>query len=66
MGSYINKDNLCSESLIKDVLTVYSEGLACNNVHKRKLYKARRYAKDKWCALKQSAGEIGEPKVQIT
>ena len=61
MGSYIKREDLWSESLTKDNLTVYAEGLACNNFDKKKFYNSRRYEKDTLYAPQKSAGEIGEP-----
>ena len=52
---------LSSESLTKDVLIVYAEGLACQNLDKKKMYDVRRHDKDSCCVLKKSAGEEGEP-----
>ena len=46
IGSYINRENLWLDALTKDILTVYDEGLACNNFDKNKLPNIRRYAKD--------------------
>ena len=61
MGSYINRENLWSDSLTKDILTVYAEGLACYRFDKRKCYNVRRHAKATWYFLLKSIGEVGEP-----
>ena len=45
MGSYINRENLRSDSLTKDVLIVYAEGLACNTIDNF-LNNDRRYAQN--------------------
>ena len=45
MTSLINTENLWSDLLTKDVLTVYTEGLACNNFDKKIIYNVRRHEK---------------------
>ena len=58
MGSFIKRERFWSESMTKNVLTMYAGGLACNTLDKSKFYDVMRYAKD---ALKKSIGEVGEP-----
>ena len=53
MKFLINRENLWSDSLTKDNLTVYAEGLACNNFNKNIFYNLRRLAKDTWYVLKK-------------
>ena len=60
MPSLINTENLWSESLIKDVLTVYAESLACNNFDKKTIYNVRRHGKYTRYVLKKVAGEESE------
>ena len=48
-----------SDSLTKDFLTIYAEGLAYNNFDKRTFYNVRRYTKDTCFVFKKSAGEVG-------
>ena len=45
MGSYINRENVWTDSLTKDFLTVYDEVLACNNFDKKNFHITRRYEK---------------------
>ena len=59
MASLINTDNLWSDSLTKDVLTDYAEGLACNNFDTKTIYNTRRHKKYTWYVLKKAAGEEG-------
>ena len=61
MASLINTENLWSDLLIKDVLTVYAEGLACNNFDTNTIYNVRHHDTCTWYVLKKSAGEEGEP-----
>ena len=61
MSYSIKKENLLSDSLTKDVLTVYAEGLACNNFDRKKFCNGRRHDKDTWYILKKSVGEEDEP-----
>ena len=61
MVSYINRENLWSESLTKDVLIIYAEGLARNKFDKRIYYTVRHYTKDTCYVLNKSAGAEGEP-----
>ena len=60
MSSLINAENLWSESLTKDVLIVYAEGLTCNNFDKKTNYNIRRHDKYTWYVLKKLAGEESE------
>ena len=45
MAFLINTENLWADSLTKDVLTVYAEGLASNYFDKKTIYTVRRHAK---------------------
>ena len=60
MAGKIDKDNLWSDYLTKNILTTYAEGLACKNFGKIELYNVRRYASDTWWVLKDVAGK-GSP-----
>ena len=61
MAYLINKENLWSESLTKDILTVYDVGIVCNNFDKKEFYNVMRSATDTSYVLKKSVGEVGEP-----
>ena len=52
----INKENLWSNSLTKNALTLYAEGLACKNFDQMRIYNVRRYSEDMWFVLKKEAG----------
>ena len=56
MATIINKDNLWSNSLTRNQLTTYAEGLACKNFDQRTLYNVRRYNLKMWLVLKKEAG----------
>ena len=47
--------------MTKDVLTVYTEGLACSNFDKKIIYNVRRHNRYAEYVLRKSAGEEGEP-----
>ena len=49
----ISTDNLWSNSLSKNKLTVYTEGLACNNFDQRRISNTRRYIYDVCFFLKK-------------
>ena len=55
MAIDINEVNLCSNSLTKDNLTTYTEGLAWYTFDKKKLYITRCFAADIGYALKREA-----------
>ena len=59
-ASLINTENLWSESLTKEVLTVYAEGIACDNFDKKTVYNVRRHDKYTWYVLKKVAGQESE------
>lgn len=52
----MNKNKLWSDSLTKDSLTTYAEGLACNNFERGKTYHIRRNDESSWWVLKNCAG----------
>ena len=56
MATNINKENLWSKSLTKNVLTTYAEGLACKNFDQRVMYNVRRYSSYVWLVLKKESG----------
>ena len=60
MRAYINREFLWSDTSAIYVLTVYTEGLACNNFDKKTIYNVRRHNKYTWYVLKKSVGEEGE------
>ena len=56
MAANINKENLWSNSLTKNALTTYAEGLACKNFDQRIIYNVRRHSSNVWFVLKKEAG----------
>ena len=58
--SLINTDNLWSDSLTKDVLKAYAEGLVCNNFDKKTIYNVRRHDEYAWYVLNKAAGDESE------
>ena len=58
MAINMNKNKLWSDSLTKNALTAYAEGLACDNFDKRTLYNVWRNDANTWWVLKTAAGTI--------
>ena len=54
----MNKNKLWSDSLTKDSLTTYAEGLACDNFEWGKTYHIRRNDESSWWVLKDCAGTL--------
>ena len=61
MVSYISREKLWPDALTEDVLTVYAEGLACNNFDTRKFSMLDIMRKIHGTLFKNSAGEVGDP-----
>ena len=59
-ASLINTETLWSDSLTKDVLTVYAKCLVCTNFDKKTIYNVRHHNKYSWYVLKKVAGEESE------
>ena len=53
MANNMNKNKLWSDSLTKNSLSTYAEGLACNNFDKRTLYNIWRNDENTWWVLKK-------------
>ena len=66
MLSLIDTDNLWSDSLTKDILTVYAEDLACKRFDKKTIYNVSCYNIYMLYVLKKSTGEEGEPTSKIS
>ena len=58
MANNMNKIKLWSDSLTKDALTTYAEGLACDNFERGKTYHIRRNDEYSWWVLKDCAGTL--------
>ena len=58
MANNMNKIKLWSDSLTKDALTTYAEGLACDNFERGKSYNIRRNDEYSWWVLKDCAGTL--------
>lgn len=56
MANNMNKNKLWSDSLTRDSLTTYAEGLACDNFERGKTYNIRRNDQYSWYVLKDCAG----------
>ena len=57
MANNMNKKKLWSDSLTRDSLTTYAEGLACDNFDRGKTYHIRRIDQNSWYVLKHCAGK---------
>ena len=57
MANNMNKKKLWSDSLTRDPLTTYAEGLACDNLKRGKTYHIRRIDQTSWYVLKDCAGK---------
>ena len=51
MVNNMNKNKLWSDSLTKNTLTTYAEGLVCNNLDERTLYNVLRNDENIWWVL---------------
>ena len=58
MVNNMNKNKLWSNSLTKNYLTTYVEGLACDNFDKRTLYNIWSNDQNIWWVLKEPAGTM--------
>ena len=57
-GKKINETNLWSNSMTKDILTKYAEGIACHNFDVRHNYNVRRIARHTWYVLYKNIGKV--------
>ena len=58
----MNTANLWSDSLTKDILTKYAEGLACVRFDMRNLYDVRLYKKHHWFVMKKCEQKTDDKK----
>ena len=58
MANNMNKNKLWSDSLTRDSLTTYAEGLACDNFERGKKCHIRRNDQNSWLVLKDCAGTL--------
>ena len=54
----MNDTNLWSNSMTKDILTKYAEGIVCNNFDIRHNYYVRRIATNLWYVISKKIGKI--------